>query len=83
MNKIKSNIDFKSTKYRVDSANNNSNYQNYSVNLTSVNQTNIKPSKELMEALDEGEDILKGKVKVKGYHNVREMFEDILNEGEN
>ena len=48
-----------------------------------VKEVNPKPSKELMEALDEGEDILNGKVKAKGYHNVREMFEDILNEDEN
>ena len=48
-----------------------------------VKEVNPKPSKELMEALDEGEDILNGKVKTKGYHNVREMFEDILNEDEN
>lgn len=42
--------------------------------------TNPKPSKELLEALQEGEDILNGKIKTKGYHNVRKMFEDILNE---
>ena len=42
--------------------------------------TNPKPSKELLEALQEGEDILNGKINVKGYHNVRKMFEDILNE---
>ena len=41
---------------------------------------NPKPSKELLEALQEGEDILNGKVKAKGYHNIKEMFEDILNE---
>lgn len=41
---------------------------------------NPKPSKELLEALKEGEDILNGKVKAKGYHNIKEMFEDILNE---
>ncbi len=48
-----------------------------------VKEVNPKPSKELMEALDESEDILNGKVKAKGYHNVRKMFEDILNEDEN
>ena len=42
--------------------------------------TNPKPSKELLEALQEGEDILNGKTQSKGYHNVRKMFEDILNE---
>ena len=41
---------------------------------------NPKPSKELLEALQEGEDIINGKIQSKGYHNVREMFEDILNE---
>lgn len=41
---------------------------------------NPKPSKELLEALREGEDILSGKIQVKGYHNIRKMFEDILNE---
>lgn len=41
---------------------------------------NPKPSKELLEALQEGEDILSGKIKAKGYHNVKQMFEDILNE---
>ena len=41
---------------------------------------NPKPSKELLEALNEGEEILNGKIKAKGYHNVRKMFEDILNE---
>lgn len=41
---------------------------------------NPRPSKELLEAIQEGEDILNGKIKVKGYHNVRQMFEDILNE---
>ena len=41
---------------------------------------NPKPSKELLEALNEGEEILNGKIKTKGYHNVRKMFEDILNE---
>ena len=39
-----------------------------------------KPSKELMEALEEGENILNGKIKRKGYHDVKKMFEDILNE---
>ena len=41
---------------------------------------NPKPSKELLEAINEGEDILNGKIKVKGYHNVQKMIEDILNE---
>lgn len=41
---------------------------------------NPRPSKELLEAIQEGEDILNGKIKTKGYHNIRQMFEDILNE---
>ena len=41
---------------------------------------NPKPSKELLEALQEGEDILNGKIKTKGYHNVKKMFEDIEND---
>ena len=42
--------------------------------------TNPKPSRELLEALQEGEDILNGKIKTKSYHDVRKMFEDIINE---
>lgn len=41
---------------------------------------NQKPNKELLEALEEGQDILDHKIEVKGYHNVRKMIEDILNE---
>ena len=43
---------------------------------------NPKPSKELLEALEEGETIYKElkQGKRKGYHNVKKMFEDILNE---
>lgn len=41
---------------------------------------NPRPSKELLEAIQEGEDILNGKIKAKGYHNIKQMFEDILNE---
>ena len=45
-----------------------------------VKETN--PSPELLEALEEGEQIIKDieSGKRKGYHNVRQMFEDILNE---
>ena len=39
-----------------------------------------KPSKELLDALQEGEDILNGKIESKGYHDVDKMFEDILND---
>ena len=42
--------------------------------------SNPKPKKELLEALQEGEDILSGKINTKGYHNVRKMVEDILND---
>jgi len=38
---------------------------------------NPKPSKELIEALQEGEDILSGKIKAKGYHNINELMEDL------
>ena len=41
---------------------------------------NPKPSTELLEALEEGKAILKGKIKTIGYHNVNQMFEDILND---
>ena len=33
---------------------------------------NPKPNKELLEALQEGEDILNGKIKTKRYHSVKE-----------
>jgi len=39
--------------------------------------TNPKPSKELLEALQEGEDILNGKIKAKSYTNMYEMLEDL------
>ena len=39
-----------------------------------------KPNKELLEALKEGKAIEDGTLKVKGYHNIDKMFEDILNE---
>lgn len=38
---------------------------------------NPKPSKELLEALQEGENILSGKSNAKGYHNMYEMIEDL------
>ena len=38
---------------------------------------NPKPSKELLEALQEGEDILNGKIKAKSYNNMYEMLEDL------
>lgn len=41
---------------------------------------NPKPSKDLLEALEEGENILSGKIQKKGYHNVRQMIDDIINE---
>ena len=41
---------------------------------------NPKPSKELLEALQEGEDILNGKIKAKKYHSVKELIEDLEND---
>ena len=38
---------------------------------------NPKPSKELLEAIQEGEDILNGKVKAKSYTNMYEMLKDL------
>lgn len=40
---------------------------------------NPKPSKELLEALQEGEDILNGKVNVKRYHSIKELIGDLDN----
>lgn len=42
---------------------------------------NPKPSKQMIRALQEAQDIIDGKVEAKGYHDVHQMFEDILNEG--
>ena len=41
---------------------------------------NPKPTRQLKKALKEAEDIISGKKKTKSYHNVDEMFNDILNE---
>jgi len=38
---------------------------------------NPKPSKELLEALQEGEDILNGKIKTKSYTDMYEMLKDL------
>ncbi len=38
---------------------------------------NPRPSKELLKALQEGEDILNGKVKAKSYTNMYEMLKDL------
>lgn len=38
---------------------------------------NPRPNKELLEALQEGEDILNGKVKAKSYTNIYEMVKDL------
>ena len=38
---------------------------------------NPRPSKELLAALQEGEDILNGKVKAKSYTNMYEMLKDL------
>ena len=40
----------------------------------------MKPNKELLEAIQEGEDILNGKVKSKKYHSIKELIEDLENE---
>lgn len=40
---------------------------------------NPKPSKELLDALQEGEDILNGKIKAKSYTNMYEMLKDLKN----
>ncbi|MGN0993026.1 MAG: type II toxin-antitoxin system RelB/DinJ family antitoxin [Bacilli bacterium] len=37
-----------------------------------------EPSNELKEALQELDDIEKGKIKVKGYHNINTFIEDML-----
>ncbi len=41
------------------------------------------PSEDLLEALKEVEDMEKGEIQKKGYHNVREMFEDIMKDIKN
>ena len=41
---------------------------------------NPKPSKELLEALQEGEDILNGKIKTKKYQNLKELMQDLKDE---
>ena len=41
---------------------------------------NPKPNKELLEALQEGEDILNGKIKAKKYHSVKELIGDLESE---
>lgn len=43
-------------------------------------EVNPIPSKELKEALKEGERILDGKINSKGYHDIKKMINDILNE---
>ncbi len=40
---------------------------------------NPRPSKELLEALQEGEDILNGKIKAKGYTNMYDLLKDLKN----
>lgn len=42
-----------------------------------LNDANPKPSQELLEAIQEGEDILSGKIKAKSYTNMYEMLEDL------
>lgn len=38
-----------------------------------------RPSKELLVALEEGEDILKGDVVAKEYHNINDLLENLKN----
>ena len=38
---------------------------------------NPRPSKELLEAIQEGEDILSGKIKAKKYTNMYELLKDL------
>ena len=38
---------------------------------------NPKPSKELLEAIQEGEDILNGKIKAKKYTDMNELLKDL------
>lgn len=38
---------------------------------------NPKPTKELLEALQEGEDILNGKIKAKSYTNMHDLIKDL------
>lgn len=42
--------------------------------------TNPKPTKELLKALQEGEDILSGKIKAKKYHSVKDLIGDLEND---
>ena len=42
------------------------------------NMISPEPSNELKEALQELDDIEKGKIKVKGYHNINTFIEDML-----
>lgn len=41
---------------------------------------NPKPSREMLKALQEAQGIIDGKIESEGYHDVHQMFEDILNE---
>ena len=43
----------------------------------SFDVVNPRPSKELLEALQEGEDILNGKIKAKGYTNMYDLLKDL------
>lgn len=42
------------------------------------NMLSPEPSKELKESLQELDDIEKGKIKVKGYHNIDTFIDDML-----
>lgn len=42
-----------------------------------VKMKNNKPSKKLLKAIKEGNDILNGKKIVKSYHNMKKMLKDL------
>lgn len=44
--------------------------------------TNPKPSKEMLQALKEAEDIINGKIQAKGYRNMDELKEALLSDDE-
>ena len=43
-----------------------------------ISMKDPEPSEELKEALKEADDIMSGKVKAKGYHDMNEFVEDLL-----
>jgi DNA-damage-inducible protein J len=41
---------------------------------------NQTPNKELIEAIKESKEIINNKIEAKSYNNIKEMFEDVLND---